>query len=104
MNSLVDKLKKISPQWWGAIAGATAAGATVLDSNRLLGGLVAGGAMLAFAVKQSAPCCAECAQSSSGVAQSSLSENRTVTPARMLTASGSMCATDAGCGGLDELN
>jgi hypothetical protein len=87
MNSLVDKLKKISPQWWGAIAGATAAGA-----------------MLAFAVKQSAPCCAECAQSSSGVAQSSLSENRTVTPARMLTASGSMCATDAGCGGLDELN
>lgn len=53
--------KSISPQWWGAIAAAVAAGAAVFADHRILGGLAAGGAMLYLAKKASAPCCAACA-------------------------------------------
>lgn len=58
---MMNALKSISPQWWGAIAAATAAGASVFDGNRILGGLALGGAMLYLARKASAPCCAACA-------------------------------------------
>jgi hypothetical protein len=57
----MDSLKKLSPQWWGAIAAAAAAGATVFAEHRVLGGLALGGAMLWLARKASAPCCASCA-------------------------------------------
>lgn len=52
----VDDLKKLSPAWWGAIAGAVAAGATLLPNQRLLGGLGGGVAMFlaACAAKEAA--------------------------------------------------
>jgi hypothetical protein len=56
-----ENVKRISPGFWGAIAGAAAAGATVFSTNRVLGGLVAGGAMFLVALKLT-PCCDGCAQ------------------------------------------
>lgn len=56
-----ENVKRISPGFWGAIAGAAAAGATIWSGNRVLGGLLAGGAMFLVALKLT-PCCDGCAQ------------------------------------------
>jgi hypothetical protein len=54
-------VKRISPGWWGAIAGVAAAGAALVPSARILAGLLGGGAMFALALHQT-PCCDGCAQ------------------------------------------
>lgn len=56
----LDHVTKLPPQWWAAIAGAAAAGATIFDGNRVVGGLAAGVAMMLVALKLQ-PCCAGCA-------------------------------------------
>lgn len=61
MLPTMTQLKSISPQWWGAIAGAVVAGATVFADSRVLGGAAAGAAMFYLARRFSAPCCAACA-------------------------------------------
>lgn len=63
-----DTLKKLSPPWWGAIAGAVAAGATLAPNHRILGGALGGLAMFYIAKKLTGPCCAECAGASSSAA------------------------------------
>jgi hypothetical protein len=57
----METLKKLSPQWWGAIAAAVAAGASVFSNHRILGGLALGAGMLYVAKRASEPCCAACA-------------------------------------------
>lgn len=67
---MLDELKKLSPGWWGAIAAAIGAGATLFPESRVVAGVVAGAAMLVVARKVSAPCCAECAGGGGGIQQS----------------------------------
>lgn len=75
----LDALKKLSPAWWGAIAGAVAAGASLFPDSRLVGGVAAGAAMFYVAKKVSAPCCAACAGEPVELAQASAtSEARTL--------------------------
>lgn len=62
---MMNALKSVSPAWWGAIAGAVVAGATILPDARIVGGIGAGIAMFVLARKMSAPCCAGCADSAS---------------------------------------
>jgi hypothetical protein len=62
---MLEELKKLSPAWWGAIAAAIGAGATLFPESRLVAGAVAGAAMFVVARKMS-PCCAECAGSGGG--------------------------------------
>jgi hypothetical protein len=56
----LDKVKRISPGWWGAVAGAAAAGAALVPSSRLLAGALAAGAVFALALRNT-PCCEGCA-------------------------------------------
>jgi hypothetical protein len=67
----LDTIKNISPAWWGVVAGAVAAGATLFADHRLVGGLGAGAVALYFAAKKSAPCCAACAEAATPTAPSS---------------------------------
>lgn len=53
-------IKRITPGWWGAIAGAVAAGASLFPNGRLIGGAAAGAAMFLLAKKMT-PCCDGCA-------------------------------------------
>lgn len=56
----LDHVKKLTPGWWGAIAGAAAAGATLVPSSRVLAGAAGGVAMLLVALHLT-PCCDGCA-------------------------------------------
>jgi hypothetical protein len=53
------RFEKISPTWWAAVASGLAAGAVLVPAHRVIGGLVAGGALLALAYTQT-PCCDAC--------------------------------------------
>jgi hypothetical protein len=90
--TIPDSLRKLPPAWWGAIAGAAVAGATLFPSARLLGGLGAAGLVLYVAHKATAPCCADCA----GVEASQQSQ---MAPQMM---QGGMPASE-GCVGCDQL-
>lgn len=57
----LDHVKKLSPGWLAAIAGAAAAGATIVPGHRILAALGFGGAMFVVALKLT-PCCDGCAQ------------------------------------------
>jgi hypothetical protein len=66
---LYDEFKSLPPAWLGAIAGAVAAGATLVPEHRLLAGALAGAGVFLLARHASKPCCAECASASSSSAQ-----------------------------------
>lgn len=53
-------IKRITPAWWGAIAGAAVVGATLFPATRVIAGAIAGGAMLAVANHVTKPCCDGC--------------------------------------------
>lgn len=58
------RARALPPGWWGAIAGAAAAGATIFPAARVRAGVVTGVAALAVALWQTRPrgaCCASCA-------------------------------------------
>ena len=65
---IAHQLEQIGPQWWGAIAGAAAAGAVIVPSHRIIAGLAAGAAVAWLALGRpmptKAPCCASCADHS----------------------------------------
>jgi hypothetical protein len=56
-----EHVKRISPEFWGAIAGAVAAGAILFPSSRVIGGAIGGAAMFVVALKLT-PCCDGCAK------------------------------------------
>lgn len=56
----LDHIKKLSPEFLGAIAGAAAAGAVIFPEHRIIGALGLGGVMLFIALKMT-PCCDGCA-------------------------------------------
>ena len=56
----LHRIPNVSPLWWGAIASAAAAGAILFPDARIVGGTVAGGALLVLALYKT-PCCASCA-------------------------------------------
>jgi hypothetical protein len=56
----IDHLRALPIGWWGAIAGAAVAGATLFPSARVLAGAAAAAGMLTLAVKLT-PCCDGCA-------------------------------------------
>jgi hypothetical protein len=58
--AIVDKLKRMSPAWYGAAAGAAVAGATLFPDARLFSGLLGAGAVLALGLYVT-PCCDSCA-------------------------------------------
>ena len=60
MDFDADRLLKISPNWWGAIASVAAAGAILVPTRRIVADAVAGLALLALAYYKT-PCCAGCA-------------------------------------------
>lgn len=67
-KQILHEVAHVPPQWWGAIAGAVAAGAVLVPNHRVLAGAGAGVAMLLLAVRPwaspaaSTPCCQECAE------------------------------------------
>jgi hypothetical protein len=96
-------LKKLSPAWWGAVAGAVAAGASLAPNARILGGAAGGAAMLLLAHKMSSPCCAECA----GAAASSGAASSESAPTSLLSSNMPAMAkgcTDCASSGIDELS
>lgn len=54
------RIPNVSPLWWGAIASGAAAGAILFPSARVVGGAIAGGALLVLALYKT-PCCDGCA-------------------------------------------
>lgn len=61
-SSIVERVQKVPAMWWGAVAGAAAAGATIFPDARVIAALALGGGMLALAVKLAVPCCSDCAE------------------------------------------
>lgn len=62
-TSLLTCIRELDVSWYGAAAGAAAAGAALVPDHRILAGLLAGAAVLALGMsrKKSGACCAECA-------------------------------------------
>jgi len=56
----LEHLRALPIGWWGAVAGAAVAGATLFPETRVLAGGAAAAAMLLLALKLT-PCCAGCA-------------------------------------------
>jgi hypothetical protein len=56
MRDPISQLRSLSPGWWGAVAGAAAAGATIVPGHRFLAAAIGGVALLAVALSQAAPC------------------------------------------------
>lgn len=54
-----SRIPNVSPLWWGAIASGAAAGAILFPEHRVLGGVIAGSALLVLALYKT-PCCAGC--------------------------------------------
>jgi hypothetical protein len=71
----MEALKTLGPAWWGAIAGAIAAGASLLPDSRLLGGAAGGVAMYLVARKLAAPCGCHGEATSSGTASSDIASS-----------------------------
>lgn len=67
---LRHRMKSITPVWWGAIAAAAAAGATIVPAHRVGAALVGGSAMLTLAL-WNAPCCSDCAAAAAKAAAAS---------------------------------
>lgn len=63
----IDKIKKLDVAWYGAAAGAAAAGAALVPNHRIFAGIVGGALVLAIGVWRS-PCCAGCAEATSSPA------------------------------------
>lgn len=96
-----ETFTSLSPAWWGAIAGAIAAGATLFPESRIIGGIGGGIAMLFVAKKISAPCCADCAGASTDTEQPKAVEPTVSLPALADFAASSPATSCASCGGLD---
>lgn len=62
VTNALSRIEDISPTWWGAIAGAVAAGAVAVPTHRVLAGAALGGAVLWLALRRLAPCCQSCAE------------------------------------------
>jgi hypothetical protein len=88
--AIVDKLKRMSPAWYGAAAGAAVAGATLFPDARLFSGLFGAGAVLALGLYVT-PCCDSCADAAAATDTSHASSQDAPAPA----ASSAPCQ---GCG------
>lgn len=58
-RDLVTALRALSPVWWGAVAGAAAAGATIVPESRVFAAVIGGGIVLAIALTHTACGCDE---------------------------------------------
>lgn len=99
---MLDELKKLSPGWWGAIAAAIGAGATLFPESRVVAGVVAGAAMFVVARRFGA-CCAECAGGGGGIQQTQTmpqTESKGIDVSSWLGKTG---ASSGGCVGCGEL-
>lgn len=75
----LDHVKKLSHGWLAAIAGAAAAGATIVPAHRVLAAVGFGGAMLFIALKLT-PCCDGCAQGAGCGGEAASSSTPATTP------------------------
>lgn len=103
-------LKRITPEWWGAIAGAVAASVMLFPGSRVIAGLIGGGAMLAVARHVTKPCCDGCKDGSAPCAGSVTTTRETTAAApttQLATVQPQSAPTTTssqpcyGCGGLD---
>jgi len=86
-DKLIEELKRLPPAWWGAIAGAVAAGATLFPNHRVFGGLGAGALVYFLARKATQPCCADCANKPQAASSSSAAIAATEPAAELAIAS-----------------
>lgn len=56
----LDHVKRITPGWWGAIAGVAGGAAALFPGRRVLAGAIAGAALFGLALHMT-PCCDGCA-------------------------------------------
>jgi hypothetical protein len=100
---IVDKLKRMSPGWFGAAAGVAVAGAALFQGSRLLAGLLGGGAVLALGIYVT-PCCDGCAQGQGcgGSATTSSTSSGAGSPVAQDTAAAIASASLGGCTGCGQ--
>jgi hypothetical protein len=93
---IIDKARNLDVGWYGAAAGAAAAGAALFPQSRIGAGLVGGLLVLAIGIWRT-PCCADCA--GARPAAELPADNHTAAPAAISfpTTSGATAAARGGC-------
>jgi hypothetical protein len=80
MREIPSRLRALSPGWWGAVAGAAAAGATIYPGRRLIAAAVGAVGVLAIAIWRDPGACATCADSPGPTAADPVTDPAPVRP------------------------